>query len=240
MSLRLGIIGGSGLYKSGFIEQGRILDVKTPYGKSSSPLEGGDVGGAAVVFLARHGLDHIIPPHRINHKANLWAMREAGVGGVVGTSSVGSLREGIKPGELVVPDDFLCPWDIPTYRDEEVGHVTPELDPYLRRLLLEAAGKTGVSAHDGGVYVQTTGPRLETKAEIRMFREFGDIVGMTMASEATLARELEIPYASLCSVDNYCHGIVDETLTYDQIIAVQGENAKVLRGVLRALLEGLA
>lgn len=236
---RLGIIGRSGLDKSGFIDRGEILNVKTPYGESSSPLESGAVGGKAVVFLARHGLEHEIPPHRINHKANLWALREADVSGVVSTSSVGSLKEGIRPGELVVPDDFLCPWDIPTYREEEVVHVTPELDPALRRLLLEAAGRAGIPAHDGGVYVQTTGPRLETKAEIRMFREFGDVVGMTMASEATLARELEVPYASVCSVDNYCHGIIDEALTYDQIVAVQRENADVLRRVLRALLEGL-
>ncbi len=188
--------------------------------------------------MTRHGPGHTIPPHHINHKANLHAMKDAEVDRVVSTSSVGSLKKHIRPGGLIVPDDYICPWEIPTY-DEGVIHVTPQLDPSLRLLLLEAARATGVPVHERGVYVQTAGPRLETKAEVRMFREFGDVVGMTMASEATLARELDLPYASLCTVDNYCHGIVDEPLTHDQIVAGQHENAQALKRALLALLETL-
>jgi 5'-methylthioadenosine phosphorylase len=234
---RLGIIGGSGLYKSGLLTSEELREISTPYGEPSAPLEVGLFGGKKVAFLARHGPEHRIPPHMINHRANLWALKEAGVERLVSTSSVGSLRLDIRPGELVVPSDYLCPWDVPTYYDEEVVHVTPELDEALRRVLVRAAQQAGVAVHDGGVYVQTRGPRLETRAEIRLFRSFGDVVGMTMASEATLARELEIPYASICTVDNYCHGIVDEPLTYDEIVRVQRENAEVLRRVLRAFLE---
>lgn len=190
-----------------------------------------------MTFLARHGPHHKIPPHRVNHRANIWALKESGVEEVVSTSSVGSLRLDIKPGELVIPDDYLCPWSIPSYYDDQAIHVTPELDADLRRALLRATQEAGVRAHDGGVYVQTTGPRLETKAEIRMMQQFGDVVGMTVAAEATLSRELDLPYASLCTVDNYCHGLVDSPLVYDEIVKVQRSNAVVLRKVLGALLE---
>ncbi len=212
-----------------------MVRVSTPYGEPSSPLERGVVVGKEVVFLARHGPDHSIPPHSVNHRANVWAMKEEGVEALLGTSSVGSLHQETRPGHLVIPGDYLCPWDIPTYHDEEVLHVTPELDPNLRARLADAAHAVGATAHAGGVYIQTIGPRLETKAEIRLFRQFGSVVGMTMASEATLARELGIPYASVCTVDNYCHGVVEEPLSYDRIVAVQEKNAEVLRSVLEAL-----
>lgn len=193
-----------------------------------------------MAYVVRHGPDHRIPPHRVNHRANLWALKEVGVSGVVGTSSVGSLKKEIPPGTLVVPDDYLAPWAVPTYHDEEVVHITPSLDAELRRRLVEAARGEGATVRDGGVYVQTRGPRLETKAEIRFLREFGDIVGMTMAEEATLARELDLPYASLCAVDNYGHGIRAEALNYEDIRRFQDRNAEVVRGVLRVLLEGAA
>lgn len=237
MKARLGIIGGSGLYKSGLLTSTQLREVSTPYGEPTAPIEIGLFGQKEVAFLARHGPGHRIPPHRINHRANLWALREVGVERVVSTSSVGSLRMDIRPGEFVVPSDYICPWEVPTYFDQEVVHVTPGLDVDLRRALVEAAQRVGVRVHDGGVYVQTRGPRLETKAEIRLFREFGDVVGMTMASEATLSRELDIPYASICTVDNYCHGIVDEPLSYEEIVRVQRENTGVLRKVMRAFLE---
>lgn len=240
VTARLGIIGGSGLYESGLLEARRPEPHATPYGDPSAPVEVGTFRGAPVVFLARHGPDHAIPAHRVNHRANLWALREAEVGRVVATSSVGSLQREIEPGTFVVPEDFLSPWAIPTYHDDEVVHVTPGLDPGLRRALLEAGRAAGASLRDGGVYVQTTGPRLETRAEIRMFQRLGDVVGMTMAAEATLARELGLPYACICTVDNYCHGVVDEPLAYEEIVKVQREKADELRRILQALLEAAA
>lgn len=236
---RLGIIGGSGLYQSGLLESSEFLEVSTPYGSPSAPVEVGLFGDKSIAFLARHGPEHRIPPHRINHKANLWALKEVGIQRLVATSSVGSLKLEIRPGEFVMPSDYICPWDVPTYYDEEVVHITPDLETNLRTALVEAARQVGVTVHDGGVYVQTRGPRLETKAEIRLFKGFGDVVGMTMASEATLSQELDIPYGSLCTVDNYCHGIIDEPLTYEEIVSVQKKNADVLRKVLRAFLEAV-
>ncbi len=240
MKPSLGIIGGSGLYEARLIESQDVIEVPTPYGKPSASVEVGVFREVAVAFLARHGRRHEIPPHGVNHKANIWALREVGVERLVTTSSVGSLKLDIRPGEFVVPDDYLSPWKIPTYHDEAVVHVTPELDPILRKELLKAARSAGVRARDGGVYVQTTGPRLETRAEIRMLQQFGDVVGMTMASEATLARELDIPYACVCTVDNYCHGLTEEPLTYDEIVRVQREKTEDLRRVVQAFLEAVS
>ncbi|MFQ5919447.1 MAG: MTAP family purine nucleoside phosphorylase [Thermoplasmata archaeon] len=235
MTTRLGIIGGSGLSQSGLLGQAERREVETPHGSPSGALEVGEV-----TFLARHGADHRIPPHRINHRANLWAMKEAAVSAIVGISSTGSLRVEIAPGTLVVPDDYVSFWEIPTFFDEEVQHVTPTLDPDLRRRLVRAARRRGAHVQDGGVYVQTRGPRLETKAEIRILRRFGDLVGMTMAAEATLAQELDLAYASLCTVDNYAHGITKEPPTFEDIRRTQESNARVVHGVLTALLEAAA
>ncbi len=149
VSPRLGIIGGSGLYQSGLLDRVEIIPISTPFGEPSSPLEMGTRCGQELVFLTRHGPGHTIPPHHINHKANLHAMKDAEVDRVVSTSSVGSLKKRIKPGGLIVPDDYICPWEIPTY-DEGVIHVTPQLDPSLRLQLLEAAGAAGVPVHEKG------------------------------------------------------------------------------------------
>src|SRR5205823_2022004 len=124
---------------------------------------------------------------KLNHRANLWALKEVGASHIIGTSSTGSLKKTIHPGTFVVPDDFVAFWNIPTFVDDRVVHSTPSLDAALRRALVAAAKESGASVKDGGSYVQTTGPRLETRAEIAFFQKVGDVVGMTMASEATLA-----------------------------------------------------
>ena len=128
-------------------------------------------------------------------------------------------------------------WDIPTYHDDDVVHATPGLDPHLRDMLVSAGKDAGASVRSRGVYVQTSGPRLETPAEIRHFASLGDVVGMTMASEATLASELGLPSAAVCSVDNYCNGIVERPLTFDQIRATQERNMDALRRILEKTLE---
>ena len=235
MTIRLGIIGGSGLSQANLFAGAESREMETPHGPPSGPLEIGEVA-----FLARHGTDHRIPPHRINHRANLWAMKEAGVPAIVATSSSGSLHPEIAPGTLVVPDDYVSFCAIPTYFNDEVRHITPSLDEALRARLIKAARHQGARVQDGGVYVQTQGPRLETKAEIRVLRRFGDVVGMTMAAEATLAQELDLPYASLCTVDNYAHGVAKESPTFEAIRRTQESNIAVLQEVLKALLGGSA
>jgi len=232
----IGIIGGSALGDEFMLEDEQAKFLVTPHGAPSDPPRVGHHAGVSVAFLPRHGKDHRIPPHKLNHRANLWALKEIGATHILGTSSTGSLKGTIRPGSFVVPDDFIGFWDIPTYFDDRVVHATPSLDPTLRAALAAAAKDANAVFQDRGVYVQTTGPRLETRAEIAFFQSIGDVVGMTMASEATLAAELGIPYASLCTVDNFAHGIVDEPLSFEQIRETQRANAALTRTVVAKAL----
>lgn len=235
----MGVLGGSGLYDPSFLRGAREKTVRTPFGKPSDALRIGDFDDLRIVFIPRHGRKHSVPANLVNHRANLWAMKHEEVSHVIATSSSGSLKKTIRPGCLVVPDDFMCFWSIPTVADG-VRHVTPRLDPEIRSLLAKAAGRAHAEVRKTGTYVQTLGPRLETKAEIAFFKDYGDILGMTLASEATLACELDMAYASLCSVDNYCNGIVPEPLTYKEIVRQQKANSVRVIAALRAALEMLS
>lgn len=238
--VRLALIGGSGLGDAGIIEPVSYRAITSPYGPPSANVLLGRLGGAEIAFLPRHGPSPTIPPHRINHRANLWVLKELGVQRIVATSSVGSLKKELKPGSLAVPHDYLCFWDLPTYYDDHVVHVTPTLDDGIRKAILAAAKREDVPTRSRAVYAQTRGPRLETKAEIRLLRDYADVVGMTMASEATLAAELGLAYASVCTVDNYAHGITSRPLTFESIAKAQRENAIALRALLAAAVAALA
>jgi len=229
----LGIIGGGSLRVFGKTREERFPE--TPFGKPSSPIRLVEVKGRAFWVLFRHGDRGDIPPHRINHRANIKALAFLGVKGIIGVNSVGSLRRDIVPGTLVVPDDYFSPWAVETFYDDRAVHVTPALDPGLRAVLIETARRVGVPVADHGVYVQTIGPRLETRAEVRFLSSVGHIVGMTMAHEATLCCELHIPYASLCTVDNYAHGLVDEPLSQEQIELKAKENSEKVIKVLEEI-----
>jgi 5'-methylthioadenosine phosphorylase len=193
-----------------------------------------------VAFLARHGTGHGIPPHRINHRANVWALKELGVRRIVALSSVGSLRKDLRPGTLAVPHDYLCLGDLPTFFDDKVVHATPTLDEVARKALLAVAKRGGVPARARAVYAQTRGPRLETKAEIHLLSDYADVVGMTMASEATLAAEAEVGYACLCTVDNYAHGIAARPPSYEEIRKAARRNASKVAELLPDVVRALA
>ena len=233
----VGIIGGSALGDAFVLEEEQAHFLVTPHGAPSDPPRLGKHGDLTVIFLPRHGKDHRIPPHKLNHRANLWALKEVGATHILGTSSTGSLKKTIRPGTFVVPADFIGFWNIPTYHDEKVVHATPSLDDGLRKALVAGAKDAKATVRNGGVYVETKGPRLETRAEVAFFATIGDVVGMTMASEATLASELGIPYASLCTVDNFCHGLVNEPLTFDRIRDTQRRNAGLTRTIVERALE---
>jgi 5'-methylthioadenosine phosphorylase len=235
----VGIIGGSALGDTFELEEEQARFLVTPHGAPSDPPRVGRHQGLAVAFLPRHGKDHGIPPHKLNHRANLWALKEVGVTHVLGTSSTGSLKKTIRPGTFVVPDDFVAFWHIPTYHDDRVVHSTPSLDEDLRTALVAGAKDAKATVKGDGVYVQTTGPRLETRAEIAFFKTIGDVVGMTMASEATLASEIGLPYAALCTVDNFAHGLVDEPLSFERIRETQQANAALTRTIVANALERL-
>jgi 5'-methylthioadenosine phosphorylase len=231
----LGIIAGGDFSPEGMkvTEKKRM---ETPFGEPSDHYIIGSLGGSEVAFLSRHG-PHGVPPHRINHRANIYALKKMEVTEVIGVNSVGSLTKELPPGSIVIPHDYLSPWGIPTFYEHQVMHITPALDEGLRGRLIRAAAQAGVACASEGVYIQTIGPRLETRAEIAMLKNFGHVVGMTMAHEATLCQEAGLAYASICSVDNYCHGVIDRPLTAEDIIQQGRKNVASINKILFGMIK---
>jgi 5'-methylthioadenosine phosphorylase len=219
--VRVGIIGGTGLYR--LAVSGGWRGVRTPYGRVEVLV--GGFGSKRVAFLPRHGRKHEHPPHLVNYRANLWALRSLGVERVLAVSACGSLNPRMRPGELVLLDQFLDftrsrPATFYTGGRKRVVHVdlTEPYCPELRRILLEAAEEEGVRLHPRGTYVCTEGPRFETAAEIRAFRRLGgDLVGMTNVPECVLARELEMCYAAVGLVTNFAAGLAGTKLTHTEV-----------------------
>ncbi len=192
-----------------------------------------------IAHISRHDRDpdEYVLPHLINHQANLKALKDLGCRNIVAINSTGSLKKDIPPGSIVVPDDFILLTDTPTVFSNKPVHITPELSGEVRRRLIDAATACGVSVVEHGVYWQTEGPRLETKAEIRMMAHFADIVGMTMAAEAIIAGELGLSYAALCSVDNFCNGVVETPLTMEMIIEGAKKNRQTMLTIVGKFIE---
>ena len=238
----LAIIGGSGLTRLSTLAVAHREVVRTPYGEPSSALVFGQIAGHDVVFIARHGHGHTIPPHRVNYRANLWALKQRGATAILAVASVGGIRDAA-PGDLVLPHQLI---DYTHDRessffdggDQRVVHIdfTHPYTPALRAKCLAAADAAGVQLVDGGVYGAASGPRLETAAEInRMDRDGATLVGMTGMPEATLARELGLPYAAIAVVVNHAAGRGDSS----ERISMEGID-KVLETAMdkvRALLE---
>ena len=224
---RVGIIGGTNLFDTGLMAGCSEEELKTKYGDVCLFIS------PEFVFILRHGRYRNIPPHRINHRANIMAFKVLGIDRIIGVTSVGSLKKEIKPGSLLVPHDYISLCNIPTFFDDEIVHITPGLDSDLRIELIEAAKAEGIPVIDGGIYFQSVGPRLETKAEINFIKDYADVVGMSMGAEATLAKELGLKYANLSSVDNYAHGIAKEELSYQRIVEAA---SKMRDNVERVLL----
>jgi 5'-methylthioadenosine phosphorylase len=210
----LAIIGGTGLDQLGNLKITHRQVIRTPFGEPSGALTFGTINQHEVMFLARHGYGHTIPPHEVNYRANLWALYEQGAKRVIAVASVGGIRADLIPGEIVIPDQLLDytygrPFTFFDGHERPVIHIDFTL-PYtqlLRKQILTAAEKANVKCLDGGVYAATQGPRLETKAEInRLERDGADMVGMTGMPEAALARELGLSYAAMAVVVNYAAG----------------------------------
>lgn len=209
----LAIIGGTGMTKFAGLDVSDRRAVQTPYGEPSGRLTFGSIRGAPVVFLSRHGDAHTIAPHRINYRANLWALKAQGIDEVVSVASVGGIRADLGPGRLVIPHQVIdYTWGrASTFFENEapVKHVdfTEPYSPALRMRLLAAAKACGEEVVDGAVYAATQGPRLESAAEIdRLERDGADIVGMTGMPEAALAREIDLGYAAIAAVVNHAAG----------------------------------
>ncbi len=237
----LAIIGGSGLSKLGNMEVTRRKVARTPYGEPSGALTFGRINDCEVVFLARHGYGHTIAPHEVNYRANLWALKDAGVLEVVSVASVGAIAEH-PPGALVVPHQIVdYTWGRAATFFQGQGTPVNHIDftePYSRAVrakLLKAAHDCGESVVDGGVYAATQGPRLETAAEIeRLARDGATLVGMTGMPEASLAREISLEYATMAVVANYAAGRGDSrrAIPLDKISAVLEEAMGRVRRII--------
>ena len=224
---KLAVIGGSGLAQLSGLEVSRREVVKTPYGEPSAAVTRGSFGETELAFLARHGDEHQIPPHQINYRANIWALKLVGVERIIAVAAVGGIHAELAPGALVIPHQIVdYTWSRPqTFFEDGKGAVV-HIDftrPYsegLRGLLLRAARQAGIDVAESGTYGVTQGPRLETAAEIdRLERDGCDIVGMTAMPEAALARELDLEYATCAVVVNAAAGRGGDTITMESIEA---------------------
>lgn len=219
----LGIIGGTSLLFS-TLPALEKKTVATPFGTADL------LCGNNLVMLMRHQNNR--PPHRINYRANLAAMAIAGVTNIVAFGSSGSLRMEIAPGSLLIPTDYVSMTDIPSIHDHAIEHVRPELSQDLAQHLKKLIPQ----ARYGGVYVQTRGPRIETVAEVAALAKIADVVGMTVASEATLARELGMDFAALCTIENYANGLGKEVLTYEHMVSVSRQNKDRTEEIMNTII----
>jgi 5'-methylthioadenosine phosphorylase len=243
---KIGIIGGSGLDNPDILEDVVTKTVKTPYGDPSSDVKCGKIKGVGVALLARHGREHTISPTHVNFRANIHALKEQGCTHILATTAVGSLREKIDRGHLVILDQFIDFTRLRnlTFFDTFEPHTpkhTPMAEPFsreLRALLIEGCKELNLDFHEKGTVVTIEGPRFSTKAESKMFRLWGaDVINMSVAPEAALANEAEIPYAAIAmSTDYDCWKEDEEPVTWEQVLKIFGENVDKVTRLLIAII----
>ena len=234
--IKIGIIGGSGLDdpKFSLLEHPEKTSVSTPYGEPSSPVITGEISGTRALILARHGKDHQLSPTQVNYRANIHALKELGATHIIATTACGSLKTEINRGDFVIVDQFI---DFTRFRKttffesfENGARHTPMAEPFdkgLRSVLLDCARELSYPVHDGGCVVTIEGPRFSTKAESNMFRIWGGhVINMSVAPEAALANEAEIPYAAVAmSTDYDCWKDDEAPVSWEEIVAVFNQNA---------------
>ena len=238
----VGVFGGSGFYS--FLEDVEHIEVTTPYGDPSGPIALGDVGGRRVAFLARHGIKHQFPPHAINYRANVWALKDLGVTRVVGPCAAGSLKKDVKPGDFVVCDQLVdrTSGRKDTFYDGPLTTHVSYADPYcpeLRPLAIGTAQDLGIAVHDRGTMVAVQGPRFSTRAESLWYQQAGwEVINMTGYPEAYLARELEMCYVNVSLITDYDVGVdgEGEAVTHEEVLRVFNENNEKLRNLLFGLI----
>lgn len=241
--VRIGVIGGSGLYAMEGLTVLEERSVATPFGDPSGPFVVGEIAGRRVAFLARHGAGHRLSPSEINYRANIFAFKLLGADRLISVSAVGSMRERYRPAEIVVPDQFI---DRTRHRpdtffgDGLVAHVSMA-DPVceeLRALLRDAAVAAGGTVHDRGTYLCMEGPQFSTRAESELYRSWGvDVIGMTNLQEAKLAREAEMSYATLAMVTDYdCWHESEEDVEVAEVLEVLERNAALAQEVVRRVV----
>lgn len=242
--VRIGIIGGSGLYAIDGMEVIDELDIDTPFGKPSDTILIGMLGNRKVAFLPRHGRGHVYNPTNIPVRANIWALKSLGVFWLATVSAVGSLQEHIVPRHFVIPDQVIdrTRSRVNTFFDDLAVHAgfSHPFDPVMRKLLLAACEAEGITTHDGGTYVCMEGPLFSTKAESELHRSWGaSVIGMTALPEAKLAREAEMCYGSICLATDYDVWNEEEFVDIQSVLANVSANVSNVRNVLRRVIESI-
>ena len=242
----LAVLGGSGLYEMGGLTDVEELAVDTPFGKPSDAIVRGRLGDTTLLFLPRHGRGHRYAPHEINFRANVCALKTSGATHLVSVSAVGSMKEEIAPGDLVVPDQFIDLTKKRTstfFEDGVVGHVmfADPVCPRMAEALAGAAARAGAKVHRGGAYVCIEGPQFSTRAESRVYRSWGvSVIGMTSMPEAKLAREAELPFATLAlSTDYDCWHESEEDVSVEAVLAVMRKNVGLAQRAIAELARAL-
>ena len=242
----VGVIGGSGLYEMEGLEEVQTVSLKTPFGDPSDAFVVGRLQGVKVVFLPRHGKGHRISPSSLNFRANIYAMKSLGVQWIIGVSAVGSMKESIHPGDMVILDQFI---DLTKGRpstffsDGIVGHVSfaDPVCPVLSQALFEAGQEVGATVHKGGTYLCIEGPQFSTRAESKLYRTWGvDIIGMTNLPEAKLAREAEICYATMAFATDYdCWYEAAGDVSVGDILRILAQSTQTAKSAIRKALQKL-
>lgn len=241
----IGVIGGSGLYDLPGLTRIREYKLYTPYGAPSDNIIIGELNGRTIAFLPRHGRGHKYPPHRVNYRANIWALKSIGVKWIIAFSAVGSLRADYRPGDFVVPDQFIDMTkgirDFTFFESGIVAHVSMA-DPFcehLRRIILDAAKNVEeLTIHDKGTYICIEGPRFSTRAESRIWKNVfkADIIGMTLVPEINLACEAQICYATIAMITDY-DVWAEKPVTAEEVIRVMNENTRKAKKLLPLIIE---
>ena len=243
-TVKIGVIGGSGLYDMSAITDVETVDIDTPFGKPSGSIRIGTLSGKRVAFVPRHGEGHVYSPSTLPYRANIFALKKLGVRFIIAVNATGSLREDFAPGHIITPDQIIDytihKRDRSFFENGIVAHVSvaDPMSEYLRDVMAEAVEAVGGTVHRKGTFLVEDGPRFATRAESHMFRAWGcDLIGMTTAPEAFLAREAEIEYASMAHITDYdSWHEEEEAVTSDMVIATLVENIKVVQ---KALVEAI-
>lgn len=243
--IALGVIGGSGLYQMDALTDVSTHQIDTPFGQPSSPVITGTLAGKRVAFLARHGIGHVLSPSEVNYRANIYALKSLGIQRILSISACGSLKEELKPGHIVVPDqlfDFTRGTRKRTFFEEGIVAHVSTAEPFCAELsdyVLRALQLAGANVHKGGAFIAIEGPRFSTRAESSVFRAWGmSIIGMTAAPEAFLAREAEMSYATMAHVTDYdVWHVTEEPVTVEMVIRTLNQNTHTAQVAVEHLLQ---
>ncbi len=235
----IGIIGGTGVYDPDILEDAKQIKVFTPYGPTSDLITMGFLKGRKIAFIPRHGSSHTIPPHKVNNRANIWAMKELGVTRIISTCATGSLQENYKPGDIVIVDQFVD-WSksVETFYEGGKFYHVSLADPFcpeLRKILIETAKELNIPVHEKGTYLKISGPQFSTRAASKMYRNFADLIGMTGVPEAILSRELELCHVIISTITDYdCYA--EKPVSFDEVKRIMAKNVDNVRKIIETVI----